>query len=85
MNEQYKIAVTKILKAAGKDVVNESVLCRDYATVGTDGRVIRLILYFCDELRELPPDIGQLSQLKELSLEDCKNLTTLPPEIGRLT
>lgn len=32
----------------------------------------------------LPPEIGQLTQLKELRLRNCQ-LTSLPPEIGQLT
>ena len=35
-------------------------------------------------LTQLPPEIGQLSNLQELTL-GCNQLTTLPPEIGQLT
>lgn len=37
-----------------------------------------------DNLTSLPPEIGDLSNLRVLNLRDS-DLTTLPPEIGRLT
>jgi hypothetical protein len=84
MNEQQKRAVTEILQAAGKVEEAESVLT-DYATAWTDGRVFRLNLSGFHELKELPPVIGQLSQLKALDLSGCENLMTLPPEIVLLS
>ncbi|MFX0087212.1 MAG: leucine-rich repeat domain-containing protein, partial [Candidatus Hodarchaeota archaeon] len=36
-----------------------------------------------NQLTTLPPEIGQLSQLQILSLDE-NQLTTLPPEIGQL-
>jgi Leucine-rich repeat (LRR) protein len=43
------------------------------------------VLYLINnDLRELPPEIGQLSNLRSLSLED-NGLRELPLEIGQLT
>jgi len=39
---------------------------------------------FDNQLTQLPPEIGQLTQLQELDLRNNK-LTQLPPEIGQLT
>ncbi len=42
------------------------------------------VLYLPDQsITELPPDIGQLTKLKELDLRG-NQLTALPPEIGKL-
>ena len=37
-----------------------------------------------ENIEELPPDIGRLSNLKNLRLSDNKKLTSLPPQIGQL-
>ncbi len=42
-------------------------------------------LFLCaEELTSLPPEIGNLTCLKELDLAE-NDLTSLPPEIGNLT
>ena len=48
--------------------------------------LVSLILYGCESLTTLPPEIGDMTNLIyfDLSLL-CKSLTTLPPEIGNLT
>jgi Leucine-rich repeat (LRR) protein len=43
-----------------------------------------LFLYGCTMLRSIPPEIGQLSNLRELDLRHCK-LSRLSPQLGALT
>ena len=43
-----------------------------------------LALRFRENLTTLPESIGQLQNLKELTLESCINLSTLPESIGQL-
>jgi Leucine-rich repeat (LRR) protein len=45
----------------------------------------RLELSLTADQSQLPPSIGRLSSLRELTIEDCGGLTTLPAEIGQLT
>jgi hypothetical protein len=45
----------------------------------------QLELSLSEDQSQLPPSIGRLSSLRELTIEDCGGLTTLPAEIGRLT
>ncbi|CAI0554168.1 unnamed protein product [Linum tenue] len=39
---------------------------------------------YCNDLVELPPEIGQLAEMKRLRITNCHNLTALPREIGGL-
>ena len=38
----------------------------------------------CEQLKKLPPQIGQLTALTKLFLMECKQLKELPPQIGQL-
>ncbi|MBN2006864.1 MAG: hypothetical protein JXA21_26155 [Anaerolineae bacterium] len=58
--------------------------CTWYGVTCTDGHVTRLVLSGNDMSGALPPEIGNLTALEELSL-DLNALTALPAEIGNLT
>ena len=53
------------------------------AVYNNQGNLIKLGLYGL-QITELPPEIGQLTSLKNLSISQ-NQLTSLPPEIGHLT
>jgi hypothetical protein len=55
---------------------------QEYVECDDQGYIVRLYLPFF-ELTSLPPEIGELSNLRHLNLER-NNLTDLPPEIGQL-
>ena len=41
-------------------------------------------MWWCENITSLPKEIGQLTNLKELSLRYCPNINSLPNEIGNL-
>ena len=58
---------------------------RQWEGISVSGsRVTQLNLQFKD-LRVLPPEIGQLTELERLNLEYNRLLEVLPPEIGQLS
>nr|DAD24715.1 TPA_asm: hypothetical protein HUJ06_026179 [Nelumbo nucifera] len=40
---------------------------------------------YCNDLKKLPPGIGNVAHLKKLSITNCHDLSALPEEIGDLT
>ena len=50
-----------------------------------DGRVIELNLYPSRLTGPIPPELGNLTLLRELSLEDNELSGSIPPELGNLT
>jgi hypothetical protein len=86
MNDSDRQAVLQVLKAANNnnDVPENNNEMETIAKMDAHGRVIKLQLKTCIELQSLPPEIGDLVELRELCLYWCRNLTTLPKEIERL-
>jgi hypothetical protein len=77
MNDTDRQAVLQVLNAANLPENEPETI----AKMDAHGRVIKLQLKSCFELKSLPTEIGDLVELRELCLYWCRNLTTLPKEI----
>ena len=49
-----------------------------------EGRVVKVDLGGCEDMKELPASVGKLQALQKLSLQSCSGLISLPPELGGL-
>ena len=56
----------------------------DKAVTVSDGRVTKLDLYQCSDLKALPAAIGKLGALTKLDLSYCSSLAELPAAISEL-